>query len=122
MDLKLWLLTGLCVLCCNAFADKLTTADMVARVASDTGLSEEQASAAVDALLSNIVAGLVNGDRVQLPGIGTLHVEHRQARTGRNPNGEQIVVPARRVVRFKASKALKDRLQEAELPPTADDT
>jgi DNA-binding protein HU-beta len=51
------------------------------------------------------------GEHITLPGIGTLHKQHRAARKGRNPQtGEAIDIPARNVIDFRPGKALKDAI------------
>ena len=55
---------------------------------------------------------LKQGDSIRLPGIGTFKVVERAARMGRNPRtGEQISIPARRQVKFTASKSLSEALK-----------
>ncbi len=54
--------------------------------------------------------GTENGE-IPLPGLGKLKADVRAARTGRNPQtGAAIEIPARNVVKFSASKVLKDAL------------
>jgi len=67
---------------------------------------------AVLAALGDVVASeLRQGNEVVLPEIGKLVVSERAARTGRNPQtGEELTVPASRVVKLKPAKALKDRV------------
>ncbi|MGC9550317.1 HU family DNA-binding protein, partial [Vibrio metoecus] len=55
---------------------------------------------------------LKDGDQVQLIGFGTFKVNHRSARTGRNPKtGEEIKIAAANVPAFVAGKALKDAIK-----------
>ncbi len=71
-----------------------------------------QAARVVDSLLENITRALKKGDRASLVGFGTFTVGRRRARTGRNPQtGAPITIPARRVVRFSAGKALKSEVR-----------
>lgn len=65
---------------------------------------------AVLAALGDVVASeLRQGNEVVLPEIGKLVVSERAARTGRNPQtGEELTVPASRVVKLKPAKALKE--------------
>ena len=52
---------------------------------------------------------LVKGGKVQLVGFGTFEVAERAAREGRNPrSGEAMTIPASKMPKFKAGKALKD--------------
>ena len=86
-------------------------ADIVEAVADGAGLSKKQAADAVQSLIDSISGHLQNGDRVQLPGLGSFSVSHRAGRTGRNPKtGESIEISASNGVRFKVSHPLKDAL------------
>lgn len=82
--------------------------DLVAAVASSANLSKADAARAVDAVLGNITSSLRGGNEVRLVGFGTFSVTNRAASQGRNPRtGERISIPASRVPKFKAGKALK---------------
>lgn len=74
--------------------------------------SKAQAARAVDAMIDAISQALAAGKKVTLTGFGTFMVSQRAARTGRNPKtGETISIPAMKVPRFKAGKALKDAVK-----------
>ena len=83
--------------------------DLVAAVATSTGLSKSDSANAVDSMLDSIAGALKGGNEVRLVGFGTFSVSHRQASEGRNPRtGERIQIPASKQPKFKAGKALKD--------------
>ena len=83
--------------------------DLVAAVATDTGLSKADSANAVDSMLDSISSALKSGSEVRLVGFGTFSVAHRRASEGRNPRtGERIQIPASKQPKFKAGKALKD--------------
>ena len=83
--------------------------DLVAAVATSTGLSKSDSANAVDSMLDSIAGALKSGNEVRLVGFGTFSVSHRQASEGRNPRtGERIQIPASKQPKFKAGKALKD--------------
>lgn len=85
--------------------------DLVAAVARDAELSKKDADAAVKAVFDEIASALAAGDKVQLIGFGTFDTAERAAREGRNPRtGETMRIEASRSPRFKAGKALKDRM------------
>ena len=85
--------------------------ELVAAMAKDAGISKAEAQAAMDSFLDNISGALKQGDKVTLVGFGTFAVSDRAARTGRNPQtGKPIKIPAKRVPRFTAGKALKDTI------------
>lgn len=82
--------------------------DLVAAVASRTGLSKTDAAKAVDGFIDAVTAALKKGTEVRLVGFGTFSVSRRAATTGRNPRtGERIQIPASNQPKFKAGKALK---------------
>ena len=83
--------------------------DLVAAVASGTGLSKADAAKAVDCTFDSISSALKKGDDVRLVGFGTFNVVQRKASVGRNPRtGESINIPASKQPKFKAGKGLKD--------------
>ena len=87
-------------------------AELVSNVATATGLTKKDATAAVDAVFSSIQASLAKGEKVQLIGFGNFEVRQRAARKGRNPQtGEEINIPASKVPAFKPGKALKDAVK-----------
>ena len=82
--------------------------DLIGQVASGVGLSKADAAKAVDAVFSNITSSLKSGNEVRIVGFGTFLVTNRAATTGRNPRtGESIQIPAKKVPKFRAGKALK---------------
>ncbi len=85
--------------------------DLVAHVASDTGLSKADAQRAVESVFDGITKTLKGGDEVRLVGFGTFSVTHRAASEGRNPRtGEKIKIAASKQAKFKPGKGLKDSL------------
>lgn len=83
--------------------------DLVATVASNTGISKTDAANAVDGVFSAITDALKKGEEVRLVGFGTFSVANRAATTGRNPRtGATIQIPASKQPKFKAGKGLKD--------------
>jgi DNA-binding protein HU-beta len=83
--------------------------DLVASVATNSGLSKADAAKAVDAVFDSITASLKGGNEVRLVGFGTFAVTRRRASTGRNPRtGETIQIAASNQPKFRAGKGLKD--------------
>jgi DNA-binding protein HU-beta len=75
------------------------------------GATKKEADAALDAVLSSIVAGVKKDKKVQIIGFGTFEVKERAARMGRNPKtGEAMKIEKSTSVGFKPSSALKDSL------------
>jgi DNA-binding protein HU-beta len=89
----------------------MNKAQIVARMAKDSGLTKADALRALDAFLENVTRSLKKGEKVTLVGFGTFVVGRRRARAGRNPQtGAPIKIPARRVPRFVVGKNLKDTI------------
>ena len=85
--------------------------DLINEVAAVIG-TQKQAQEAVDCVLKAITDALAQNDNVQISGVGSFKVSERKARSGRNPQtGETIQIPAGRVPRFVAGKALKDAVK-----------
>lgn len=76
------------------------------------GGTKVQAEQAVDLVVSSIVDTLKKGGEVSIAGLGIFSVKARAARQARNPRtGETIQVPAMKVPKFRAAKALKDAVK-----------
>lgn len=82
--------------------------DLIKEIANQTGLSQKDSSASLDAFLKTVTKALKKGDSVTLIGFGTFKVVKTSARKGRNPQtGKEIQIKASKRVRFSAGKALK---------------
>lgn len=76
------------------------------------GGTKVQAESVIDAVLESIVKTLKKGDEVSIAGLGIFSVKARAARTARNPRtGATVKVPATKVPKFRAAKALKDAVK-----------
>lgn len=83
--------------------NRLDIIKAVARVLTTKG----EAARAVETTFETIRLALMKEEKVVISNFGTFRVKHRQARPARNPKtGEQVTVPPRKGVRFKASKNL----------------
>ena len=83
--------------------------ELVAAVATSTGLSKNDASKAIDGVFDAIADALKAGQDVRLTGFGSFHVTRRAASVGRNPRtGEKINIAASNLPKFKAGKGLKE--------------
>ena len=84
---------------------------MIEQIAQAAEVSKSAAERAIDALVGAVKTSLKKGDEVTLVGFGTFYVGTRKARAGRNPKtGEAISIPASKVPKFRAGKALKDAI------------
>lgn len=87
----------------------MNKAELIAHVAKDSDLSKDAAEKAVDATFRNIERALRGGDTVRIVGFGNFQVAQRKASIGRNPRtGAEVNIPASRVPKFRAGKALKE--------------
>jgi DNA-binding protein HU-beta len=85
---------------------------LVEQMASKADISKKAAEDALRAFMDSVTSALSKEDSVTLTGFGTFSVSHRAAREGVNPRtGEKIQVPAMKVPKFKAGKALKDAVR-----------
>ncbi len=90
----------------------MNKAAIVDAVHAVLGGTKVQAEQAVDAVVSSILYTLKKGDEVSIAGLGIFSVKQRAAREARNPRtGESINVPAMKVPKFRAAKALKDAVK-----------
>ena len=89
----------------------MTKADLVNSIAEKAGLNKAEAEKALKAFTDAVTDALKAGEKVSLVGFGTFSVGERAARTGQNPQtGAKINIPAAKVPKFKAGKALKDSI------------
>lgn len=89
----------------------LTKADLVDMLFNELGLSKREAKEIVELFFEKIRIALETGDSVKFSGFGNFEVREKKPRPGRNPKtGEEASITARRVVTFKASQKLKDRI------------
>jgi DNA-binding protein HU-beta len=85
---------------------------LVELLAEKHGVTKADAERMVDTLIDAIIGALKSGDEVSIAGLGIFSAKMRAARTARNPRtGESIQVPAMRVPKFRAAKALKDAVK-----------
>ena len=96
-----------------ASAKSVTKAELVSKIAADTGMKKVDAEKALAAMTTAIQAALKTGKKVTLIGFGTFSVAARKARTGRDPQTKKpIKIAASKAVRFKAGKAMKDAVNK----------
>ena len=77
----------------------------------ELGLNRREAKELVELFFEEIRTALENGDNVKFSGFGSFSVRDKPKRPGRNPKtGEEVPVTARRVVTYKASQKIKDRV------------
>ncbi len=90
----------------------MNKASIVEAVQTVLGGTKVQAETVVDKVFDSIVGSLKKGNEVSIAGIGIFSVKTRAARQARNPRtGESISVPAMKVPKFRAAKALKEAVR-----------
>ena len=86
--------------------------ELVSAIAEKSDLSKRDAEAALNAFTDIVAEELKKGEKIQLVGFGTFEVSERAAREGRNPQtGEEMVIPASKMPKFKVGKLLKDSIK-----------
>ena len=94
---------------------KMNKKDIVEAVHARVGFSKRETAAMVDEAFELLRVALAEGDSVLISGFGKFSVRKRKAHKGRNPKtGETIILPARKVVTFKVSRVLKERINAAQ--------
>lgn len=89
----------------------LTKANIVDTVYSQTELTKKEASSYVNEVLELMKETLEDGEEIKVSGFGKFEVRKKDERVGRNPRtGDEILIPERKVLRFKVSQVLKDEL------------
>ncbi|HEY4480117.1 MAG TPA: HU family DNA-binding protein [Candidatus Paceibacterota bacterium] len=90
----------------------MNKADLANAVHEKLGGTKVQAEEVVETIISEIVGSLKKGQEVSIAGLGIFATKTRAARTARNPRtGATVNVPAMKVPKFRASKALKDAVK-----------
>ena len=85
----------------------MNKAQLIDAIAEKAGLQKVEAKRALEAYVEATTEALKGGDKVSLVGFGTLSVNERAARKGRNPQTKKVMmIPAKKVVKFKAGADL----------------
>ena len=91
----------------------LTRMDLSEAVFREVGLSRNESAQLVEAVLEHMSDALVDGEQVKISSFGTFSVRDKTARVGRNPKtGEEVPINPRRVLTFRPSHLMKDRVAE----------
>ena len=89
----------------------VTRAQLSEAVYQEVGLSRNESADLVESVLDEIVEALARGDMVKISSFGSFAVRAKGQRIGRNPKtGEEVPILPRRVLVFRASHVLKDRI------------
>ena len=95
-------------------ARTVTRANLSEAVYQEVGLSRSESEKLVDSVLHEISDALVRGEAVKLSSFGSFMIRQKGERVGRNPKtGEEAPILPRRVLVFRASHALKSRINKS---------
>ena len=91
----------------------LTKADIIESVHQQLGFPQKKSTEVVEQLIETIKSTLASGEDVLVSGFGKFCVNEKKARKGRNPStGEDLILPDRRVVTFKCSGKLREKINQ----------
>ena len=97
----------------------LTRADLAEAVFDKVNLPRNEAAELVESVLKQIVYALERGEPIKLSSFGSFGLRQKSERVGRNPKtGEVVPITPRRVIVFKASNIMKDRINASLSKPT----
>lgn len=93
--------------------DTVTRAHLSEAVYQEVGLSRNESANLVEQVLGEMAEALVRGEMVKISSFGTFSVRQKGERIGRNPKtGQEVPILPRRVLVFRASHVLKQRINE----------
>ena len=91
----------------------MTKRDLVVKIADETNLTQNEVAQVVQKTLDYMGDELAAGRNIELRNFGVFEVKVRKSRKGRNPNKpkNEVIIPERVVVKFRAGKELKERVE-----------
>ena len=90
----------------------VTKKELVDRIADQTGAKHVLVKKVIQGFLDEIIEELTRGNRLEFRDFGVFEARQRAARVGQNPKTlERVDVPAKRTVRFKLGRLMKEKLQ-----------
>lgn len=91
----------------------LTRMDLGEAVVREAGLSKNESADLVETVLDHVSDALVAGQSVKISSFGTFSLRDKKARIGRNPKtGEEVPITPRRVLTFRPSHLMKERVSD----------
>ena len=95
----------------------ITRAQLGEAVYQEVGLSRNESAELLEAVLSQISDALARGETVKISSFGTFSVRQKGQRIGRNPKtGEEVPILPRKVLVFRPSQVLKNRINDKRRP------
>ena len=90
----------------------MTKAEIVAEIASKTGIEKVAVQATVEAFMESLKNSMVNGQNVYLRGFGSFIIKKRASKTGRNiSKNTTIIIPAHNIPSFKPAKTFVNKVK-----------
>ena len=92
----------------------MTKRDLVVKIARETGFIQNDVAEVVQKTLYYIAEDLIAGNTIELRNFGVFEIKVRKSRKGRNPNQSknEVIIPERAVVKFRAGKELKEAVEK----------
>lgn len=98
----------------------ITRAHLGEMVYQEVGLSRNESTELLEAVLAEVSNALSRGETVKVSSFGSFSVRQKGQRIGRNPKtGEEVLILPRKVLVFRPSQVLKDRINELRRPGTS---
>ena len=95
-------------------AGTVTRADLADVVHREIGLSRAESAGIVEGVLAHMCHALADGENVKISGFGSFILRDKGQRVGRNPKtGVEVPIAPRRVLTFRASQMMRDRIVSA---------
>lgn len=92
----------------------VTRADLAEALYKEIGLSRTESAALVESVIDHVIDALIRGESVKVAGFGTFTLRDKNERIGRNPKtGEEVPITPRRVLTFKPSQVMRERVDTA---------
>ena len=96
-------------------ATTLTRADLSEKIHTEIGLSRAESAGLVEQVLGHMCGALTEGQNVKISGFGSFILRDKGERVGRNPKtGVEVPIAPRRVLTFRASQMMRDRIVESD--------
>ncbi len=95
----------------------ITRAQLSEAVYQEVGLSRNESAELLEAVLNEVSDALARGETVKISSFGSFSVRQKGQRIGRNPKtGEEVPILPRKVLVFRPSQVLKNRINERRRP------
>lgn len=92
----------------------MTKAEIVAEIASKTGIEKVAVQATVEAFMDSVKNSMINGQNVYLRGFGSFIIKKRAEKTGRNiSKNSTLIIPAHNIPSFKPAKTFVTKIKNS---------